>query len=172
MKSLTKLMLTACATAAILAPTFANATVTRLTSYNELLSALKNGHRVSAVADNSKCKVTESAGLRASRKAGENSPDTTMIMGLSFNTNFFLMYRDEGDPRNYLITMVANTLGNMGMGPRIRYKRIRVYDDNSVEVYAAFSNFTTGVNIGESTGICGISNGHDQNGVSLFDYDA
>lgn len=154
----------------IAAASTVNANIVRLTSYNELLTALKNGHHVSAVADNSKCKVTLTGELRKNKK--ESDPDLSMIIGLSFNSNFFLMYRDEGDTRNYLGTVSANTVGNTGVGPRIRYKRIRVFDDNSVEVYASFSNLNTGVNIGDSTAVCALSNGNDQNGVSLFDYDA
>ncbi len=148
-------------------PNLASATITRLTSYNELLTALKNGHRVNAVIDNSKCKVTESIKSHSKIK----SPDLNAIVGLSFNTNFFLMYRDEGDPRNYLVTIATNTLGNMGKGPRIRYKRVKVYDDNSAEFYASLSDFNTGKATDYSTAICAMSNGNDQNGLSLFDYD-
>lgn len=170
MKKLVVTVLAGCA--AMAAASAANAHITRLTTYNELYTALKNGHHVSAVADNSKCKVSISGGLNKNKKLQDGDPDLTMVMGLSFNNDFFLVYRDEGDPRNYIVTISAKTLGNMGMGPRIRYKRIRVFDDNSVEVYAALSNFNTGVNIGESTATCALSNGSDQNGVSLFDYDA
>lgn len=157
---------------AIAAASAANASITRLTTYNELYAALKNGHHVSAVADNSKCKVSFTGELSKVKRSQESDPDLNAVMGLSFNTDFFLVYRDAGDPRNYIITISAKTLANMGMGPRTRYKRIRVFDDNTVEVYAAFSNFNTGVNIGDSTSICALSNGNDQNGVSLFDYDA
>jgi hypothetical protein len=167
MKCFNRLMLIACALITCLASSLANATITRLTSYNELLTALKNGHHVSAVADNSKCKVTNGAGKR---KASD--PDLSMVIGLSFNSNFFILYRDEGDSRNYLATMAANTIGNTGTGAKIRYKRIRIFDDNSAELYTYISELRSGNELGGLQTACALSNGHDQNGMSLFDYDA
>lgn len=162
--------ITVCLLAAIILPGLAGASITRLTSYSELLTALKNGHRVSAVADNSKCKLTDSAKKHVKLKS--DNPDLTMVIGLSFNSNFFILYRDEGDSRNYLAATAAYTIGDTGTGPKIRYKRIRVFDDNSAELYVSFSQFRTGNTLDVMTTNCGLSDGHDQNGVSLFDYDA
>ena len=162
--------ITVCLLAAIILPGLASASITRLSSYAELLSALKNGHRVSAVADNSKCKLSNVAKPAAKRK--QDDPDLNMVVGLSFNSNFFIMYRDEDDSRNYLATTAASTVGETGTGPKIRYRRIRVFDDSSAELYVYMSQFKTGNPLTSTTTTCVISNGHDQNGMSLFDYDA
>lgn len=161
-----KLILTTLASCvALAAVTSANAAVTRLTSYDSLMQALKNGHRVNAVADDSKCFASDK-----SRATKVNDPDYSAILGISFTTNFFLQYQDDNDPRHYVASIATNTIA-ADDGAHIRYKRIRVYDDNSVELNYSNSE-SSGKLLGAITFTCGISNGKDKNGVSLFDYDA
>lgn len=153
----------------LLLSNLAHAGVTRLMSYHELLHALKNGHHVSAVGDNSKCKHVPRP---SSTSADSVTPDKDMIMGISFNTNFFITYRDENDPRTHILTVATNTVAGPEKGPLYRYKSIKIFDDNSAEMYVARGQFGTGKSEGSYKTVCALSNGQDQNGMSLFDYDA
>lgn len=158
------IMTTLAGTAAVLTLSTANAAVSRIYNYNDLLSALKSGHRVNVVVDDGKCKLTDST-----YKNRENNPDISAILGLSFTNNFFLAYKDENDPRHYVGSIATNTIANEN-GSRQRYKRVRVFDDNTAEVFYSYSE-TNGKQLGSSTFSCGISTGYDQKGLSIFDYD-
>jgi hypothetical protein len=167
----TKLAITATCLSIILAPQIASATVTRITSYADLAQALANGHRVMVVGDHSKCKVKEYDNPNG-KHDGMPDPDLDSIMGINFTSHFFLKYRDIGDKR-YHILAVANNVGSYTDGTTIqRLKQIKIYDDNTAHLYAAAADFTTGKRQGHILSVCGISNGRDQNGLSIFDYDA
>ncbi len=156
---------------ATLAPQIASATPTRITSYAALMDSLSNGHRVMAIADTTKCTIKEYD------KPGHTSddmpdPDLESMIGINFTSHFFLKYRDLGDKR-YHVLAVANNIGSLAdHTPIQRYKQIKIYDDNTASAYAAAGDFQTGKLIGHILSSCGISNGHDKNGLSIFDYDA
>jgi hypothetical protein len=172
MKHSKKLVVIACVIGSML-PMLASAAAVRLTSYNTILSALKDGHRLTAVADNAKCKAVNN--LRKDAKSRSNSdPDLTSIMGINLTSHFFLKYQDEGDKREYVAAIATDTIAGSSVveaPPVYRYKRIKIYDDNSVEVFASKTDIKTNKG-GHYQAFCGLSNGHDTNGVSVFDYDA
>ena len=166
-----KLALTLVSLSVAFAPQFAGATVTRITSYAGLLQALNNGHRVMAVGDQAKCKIKEYDNTNG-KHDGMPDPDLVSIMGINFTSHFFLKYRDIGDKR-YHVLAVANNVGSFADGTTInRHKQIKIYDDNTASLYAAATDYNTGKVIGHILSECGISNGRDQNGLSIFDYDA
>lgn len=166
-----KLAMTAICIATSLAPHFAHATATRLTSYSSLIHALKNGHRVIAVGDNKNCTVKEYDNP-IQQPDGLPDPDLEMTIGIGFTTNFFLTYRDHGDKR-YHVLAVATNMGSLAdHTPVQRIKQIKIYDDNTSLIYAAASDYQTGKVKAHIITSCGISNGDDQNGLSIFDYDA
>lgn len=144
-------------------PTLACAKPVRLTSYTELVNALNNGHRVNSIVQFKKCQLTSN---------NDPTGNEHESMGLSFNQGFFLVMRLKNDSRFAVGTMVSDTVPKMAGGTAIFYKRIRVYDDNSVEVSSILSDGDTSKPIGWTERVCGINQGDDQNGVSLFDYDA
>lgn len=154
-----------------LAPQIASAAATRITSYSALMDALSNGHRVMAIADNTKCSVKEydNPGHKSDDKT---DPDLEMMVGINFTSHFFLKYRDLGDKR-YHVLAVANNVGSLAdHTPIQRLKQIKIFDDNTANVYAAAADFQTGKVMGHILSSCAISNGRDKNGLSIFDYDA
>lgn len=156
---------------AALAPQIASATATRVTSYNGLMDALQNGHRVIAIADVSKCTVKEYDNPDHKTDSMPD-PDLESMMGINFTSNFFLKYRDIGDKR-YHVLALGNSTGSFADGTPIqRYKQIKIYDDNTARVSAAAADFQTGKVKAHIVSICDISNGRDKNGLSIFDYDA
>lgn len=165
-----KLTLAAAVIAATLAPQIASAAATRITSYAALMDALSNGHRVMAIADVTKCTVKEydNPGHKSDDMP---DPDLESMIGINFTSHFFLKYRDSGDKR-YHVLALANSTGAIGDKPIQRYKQIKIYDDNTAYVYAAAGDFQTGKTLGHILSSCGISNGRDKNGLSIFDYDA
>lgn len=163
------LLAIACITTA-LTPHIANAAATRITSYNALLDALKNGHRVMAVGDVSKCTILEYDN-KGFPKDDLPDPDLEAIIGINFTSNFFIKYRDNGDKRFHVLAN-SNNMGGMADGtPLHRYKQIKIYDDNTARIYVAAGDYQTGKLKGHVLSSCTISSGHDQNGLSIFDYD-
>lgn len=153
------------------APQIASATATRLTSYASLMDALKSGHRVMAIGDAAKCKVVEYDN-KGFPKDDMTDPDLESVMGINFSGSFFLRYRDYGDKR-YHVLAIANTPGSTADGTLLhRFKQIKIYDDNTARMSASAYDFQTGKFMGRIVTSCNISNGKDQNGLSIFDYDA
>jgi hypothetical protein len=166
----TKLILACSALAFVLAPQLATAVSSRITSYAGLLDALNNGHRVMAIADNTKCVIKEydNPGHKSDDMP---DPDLEMMMGINFTSHFFLKYRDLGDKR-YHVLAVANNMGSLAdHTPIQRLKQIKIYDDNTASVYAAAANYQNGKVLVHIISSCVISNGRDKNGLSIFDYD-
>jgi hypothetical protein len=154
-----------------IAPQIASATATRLTSYATLVDALKNGHRIMAIGDNTKCIVKEYDNT-GHKSDGMPDPDLDMTIGISFTSNFFLTYRDSGDKRYHVLAVATNMGSFADHTPIQRIKQIKIYDDNTALMYAAAADFETGKVKAHIISACGMSNGHDQNGLSIFDYDA
>lgn len=166
-----RLALTTAIIAAALVPHLASAAPTRITSYTSLIDALNNGHRIMAIGDNTKCTIKEYENP-GHQSDGMPDPDLESTVGINFTSHFFLKYRDHGDKR-YHVLAVANNVGSLADGTPIqRYKQIKIYDDNTARVSAAAGDFQTGKVKGHIVSVCGISNGHDKNGLSIFDYDA
>lgn len=160
---------------ALLTMTFASqvtyATPYRITRYDALMDALTNGHRVIAIADNKKCTIKENDNP-GHKSDNMTDPDLEMKLGINFTSHFFLQYRDLGDKR-YHVLAVANSTGSFADGTPIqRLKQIKIFDDNTANIYAAAGDFQTGKIKGHILSTCVISNGHDNNGLSIFDYDA
>lgn len=166
----TKLVIACTTLLFALAPQIASASATRINSYAALIEALNNGHRVIAVADNAKCVIKEydNPGHKSDDMP---DPDLEMTLGINFTSHFFLKYRDLGDKR-YHVLAVANNVGSLAdHTPIQRLKQIKIFDDNTANVYAAAAEFQTGKVMGHVLSTCRISNGHDKNGLSIFDYD-
>lgn len=166
-----KLALTIACLSVTCVPQIASATATRLTSYASLIDALKNGHRVIAIGDNTKCTIKEND-APDHKSDGMPAPDLEMTMGINFTSNFFLKYRDLGDKRYHVLAVATNVGSFADHTPIQRLKQIKIFDDNTALIYAAAADFQTGKVKAHILSSCGISNGHDQNGLSIFDYDA
>jgi len=165
-----EILVTTCL-AAIFASSCVNAAATRITSFAALMAALNEGHRVIAIADNKKCTVKEYN--NPDRKSDDlPDPDLEMTMGINFTSNFFLKYRDIGDKRYHVLTVANNMGSNADRKPLRRLKQIKIYDDNTAQMSAAAADFQTGIVKANIVTICGISNGSDSKGLSIFDYDA
>lgn len=151
--------------AILLLPALATASVTRLTNYNDLAAALKNGHRVNTVIDLSSCNHQNNT---------KRSDAITDITGMGFNfTNTFFTFMKDDKNRNLVTAITNNTMTAAGLtgDSAQRYKRVMIYDDNSVYIYGASADYTTGKVMAVDQYTCAVSNGHDKNAVSIFDYD-
>ncbi|TAL62498.1 MAG: hypothetical protein EPN84_06350 [Legionella sp.] len=155
-------LLTLAALSTCLISSSLTATPVRLNSYTELVQALKNGHRVNSIMDFKKCELA----------GGDNNTDVEFdAMGMSFNQGFFLINKLKGESQFAVGAIATNTIPRLTEGAVNRYKLIRVFEDNTVIQRAIMSDTQTGKILGWSEYACKLSNGNDQNGVSLFDYD-
>lgn len=150
----------------ILASSALNAAPTRLTNYSDLIAALKNGHRVTSITEFKKCTKTGQS------KAPILTQDEFDSVGIGFHQGFFLIAKLKNDSQYHVGAIATNTIPGLSDETINRYKRIRVFEDNTVTTTAISSNAMNSKTLGWVEYTCKISLGNDQNGVGLFDYDA
>jgi len=146
--------------------------IVQLQSYNELVAALKKGHRVTAIYDASNCK-------NLTYKSPDNStlppdsPDRNCVVGMDFTSHFFILYRDQGDPRYYVTVIADDAITGAPAGSFRRLKSLKVFDDDTAYFYASMSDFKTGAVMYGGSFVCSLSRSFgDGGGVSLFDHSA
>ena len=137
----------------------ANATPTRIiTNYLDLLNSVSQGDSVRAIMFINKCSMT---------KTTLDSND--VIASMNF-TNFNKYKVTVGTQQKNTIATSMNTLvEHSKLGTVYNYVRLRIFDDNSAEIFSEYLDPTTYKQLGSMTANCAVSNGHDQNGIVLFD---
>jgi len=150
---------------AVLFPSMLQAAPVRITSYTQLVDALKNGHRVNSVTELKKCQL---AGDSNSKLMSEDEHDS---IGMSFNQGFFLISKLKNESQFGVAAIATNIIPKKNEGSVSRYKLIRVFEDNTVLMRAILADVATTKTLGWSEYHCKISLGSDENAVSLFDYD-
>lgn len=137
----------------------ANATPSRiLDNYSDLLNAISQGDSVRAIIFINKCSM---------EKYSVDSND--VIAGMNF-TNFNKYPVNVGaQQKNTIATSISTLVEHNKLGTVYNYVRLRIFDDNSAEIFSEYLDPTTYKKLGSMTANCSISHGHDQNGVLLYD---
>jgi len=139
----------------IIVSQIANANPSRLiTNYSDLLSSVSQGKTIRAIMFTKKC----------SPAATEDA-----IAGINFTTFNKYQVPVGSEKKDTIATSIMMTVLHDQLGPVNDYVRLRVFADNSVEIFNDFLDPTTYKSLGSKTMNCAISNGHDQNGVLLYD---
>lgn len=128
----------------------------RIKSYSQLSHSLESGYEVRAVTDFGKCTSTE--------KLNGNP-----IGGLNFDQ--FLRYQikdEDGNAREAIATSSNMLIRHPQFGMVYNYVRLRVFADDSVQLYSELIDPKSFTMLNQKTFQCRISNGDDKNGLSLF----
>lgn len=138
----------------------ANAAPARIiTNYSDLLNKVSQGDSVRAIMFINKCSMTKSANINPS----------DIIAGMNFtNFNKYQVYVAT-QQKNTIATSINTLVEHSALGAVYNYVRLRIFDDNTAEIYSEYLDPTTYKQLGIMTATCEISNGHDQNGILLYD---
>lgn len=129
-------------------------------SYAALEKVLAAGDSVRTIITLSNCTMT--AGTK---------PVVADSIFAGMNFDVFNKYQTQigTQLKDVIATSVAPLVLNNTLGPVYSYARVRVFDDNSVEVFTDQFDPKTYAVLATATFTCAISNGKDTNGVLLLD---
>lgn len=131
----------------------------RLTDFNALMKALESGHTVKAVIQYKKTEMFIDGKL-------EPAPDATG--GMAFTP---WEYFAKGVIRNdlaYVVSSETHMIAHPRYGYVNNYVRMRIYEDQSVEIVARYITLNDQKTVMDETFKGRISNGKDKNGIHLF----
>jgi hypothetical protein len=129
-----------------------------LTNYPDLLSAVSQGDTVRAVIYMNKCSI----------KTNSTDPND-VIAGMNFTIFNKYQISVGGKQKNMIATSTNMLIEHSVLGTIYNYVRVRVFDDNTAEVYSEYLDPISYTQKGVMTANCLVSNGHDQNGIWLYD---
>jgi hypothetical protein len=133
---------------------FASAQTTQLNNFDELMTALNTGESVRAVIHYGKCElIIDSVAIEA--------PDA--IGGMEFQTFEYFAKMSIRNEKAYVTTSEAVLIGHPYYGYVYNYVKLRIYEDNFVEIIARYldpnsyevkmdETFTTIINNGTNEG--------------------
>ncbi len=131
---------------------------TPITSYGDLLTTLTQGASVRAIILVNKCSTTNaSADIQEDAIAGMNFT--------VFNKHPITIGKVQ---KNMIATSISTLIEHGKLGTIYNYVRLRVFDDNTAELFSEYLDPRTYQPLGTMTTHCSISNGHDQNGILLY----
>lgn len=140
-------------------PTTLSSQPVRCASFDDLLRSLKNGWTVRTTIEYAKCRLVIDS-------VDQRSPEA--IGGMSIET---YEYFDRGVVRNvkaYLATSETHLISHPRYGYVLNYVRLRVFEDEAVEITARYLNPTTFAVVMDETFFGSISDGSDGDGVHFY----
>ena len=139
----------------------ANARQHQLRSFNELLPALRKGAEVRAVIEYAQCKLIADS-------VETKSPDA--IGGLSLSTFEYFSIMSVRNPKAFISSSQTVLISHPRYGHVLNYVKLKIYDDNNVEITARYLSPTTYQIVMDETFYGSISSGNDNKAVYLFEH--
>ena len=131
---------------------------TIISNYSDLLAALAKGNSVRALMTLNKC-VSSSHSI--------NSNDT--LGGMNFTNFNKYQISIDGQQKNIIATSINMLIEHSKLGTIYNYVRLRIFEDNSAEVFSEYLDPKTYVQLGSASFNCHLSDGKDKNGIVLYD---
>lgn len=129
-------------------------------SFDQLMFALRTGSEVRAVIFYARCRlVVDTVETKA--------PDT--VGGMSFNTFDYFGQNSVNNSKAFVTTSQAVLISHPRQGQVYNYVKLKIYEDNSVEINAKFLHPTTYQVVMDETFYGKISSGDDGNAVCLYE---
>lgn len=132
------------------------AQIDRLSTFDALLAALREGRQVRVTIEYAKCRLLIDS-------VAQPSPDA--IGGMAVATFEYFARGVVRNPRAYVVTSETHLIGHPRYGYVHNYVRIRTYEDNSVEIVARYLAPTSYDVVMDETFLGNISDGADNEGV-------
>ena len=132
----------------------------QIKNFDQLMFALRTGSEVRAVIYYARCKlIVDSVETKA--------PDA--IGGMSFNTFEYFAPNAVRNPKAFVTTSQTMLISHPRQGHVYNYVKLKVYEDDNVEINAKYLNPTTYQVVMDETFYGKISTGDDGNPVCLFE---
>ena len=138
-----------------------NAQQHQLKNFDQLLLALRNGTEVRAVIYYAQCKLIADS-------VETKSPDA--IGGLSLSTFEYFATMSVRNPKAFVSSSETVLISHPRYGHVLNYVKLRIYDDNNVEITARYLSPTTYQIVMDETFYGSISSGSDNKAVYLFEH--
>jgi hypothetical protein len=132
----------------------------QLNNFDELLSALKKGNEVRAVIYYAHCKLIADS-------VETKSPDA--IGGLSLSTFEYFAAMSVKNPKAFVSASQTVLISHPRYGHVLNYVKLKIYQDNTVEITARYLSPTTYQIVMDETFYGDISSGNDDKAVCLFE---
>ncbi len=131
-----------------------------LKNFDQLMFALRTGSDVRTVIYYSRCKLVVDS-------AETKPPDA--VGGMSFSTFEYFAVNSVRNAKAFVTTSQTLLISHPRQGHVYNYVKIKVYEDDTVEIHAKYLNPTTFQVVMDETFYGKISTGGDGNPVYLFE---
>lgn len=132
-------------------PTLAQHHHKTITTYSDLESTLTQGHTVRFIMDFNKC-----------------TPAFNSVGGMNFAVFNKYQVQINGETKNTIATSSTILTHHNKFGPVYSFVRLRVFEDNSAEVFSEFLDPKNYSQLSSATFACHLSDGKTQGGVTLL----
>jgi hypothetical protein len=130
-------------------------------NFDQLMFALRTGSDVRAVIYYSRCKlIVDSVETKAPEVVG----------GMAFATFEYFAVNAVRNPKAFVTTSQTILISHPKQGHVYNYVKLKIYEDDTVEINAKFLNPTTYQVVMDETFYGKISAGDDGNSVCLFEH--
>ena len=133
----------------------------QLRNFDQLLLALRNGFEVRAVIEYAQCKLIADS-------VETKSPDA--IGGLSLSTFEYFAIMSVRNPKAFVSSSQTVLISHPRYGHVLNYVKLKIYDDNNVDIVARYLSPTTYQIVMDETFYGSISSGNDNKAVYLFEH--
>ncbi len=146
-------------TVAVLFTGLLNAQTERIKNFGEFISALKSGSDVKAVFEYGKCKLVIDS-------TEEKSPEVTG--GMIVEEFEYFPSMTIGNPKGYVAFSKAVLISSRKYKYVWNYVKVRVYEDNSVEINARYIKTDYSETVMDETFYGVINDGENNGGVNFY----
>jgi hypothetical protein len=131
----------------------------RCTSFNDLLTSLKDGWSVRMTIEYAKCRLVIDS-------VEQRSPEA--VGGMTIDTYEYFARGVVRNAKAYLATSETHLISHPRYGYVLNYVRLRIYEDDAVEIVARYLNPSSYAVVMDETFFGAISDGSDSNGLHLY----
>jgi hypothetical protein len=98
-----------------------------------------------------------------------SADSNSVITGMNFTNFSKYQVTIDKQSKNVISTSINMLVEHGKLGTVYNYVRLRIFEDNSAEIFSEYLDPTSYKQLGSTSVNCFISNGHDQNGILLYD---
>ncbi len=143
----------------LLSCSFATSAQIRIENYQDLYQTLIEGNEVRAIIQLSEC--------HSDSQPLEKKP-TALAGGLNFSQFNAYQIKINDKPTHIIATSINMLVDSQQHGPAYNYVRLRVFENNQVEIVSMFLKPTDYSTLSKNTFRCALSNKTENRGITLY----